>query len=257
MSLLVLIMIVSFCANLFMIDVRYTNVIKGFIPTIPESFDLIIAVSATTFSVAAAAFQSYLVRAKKWNKSDVRKGFIDSVIGTFCISSICIIIIITSATVLKPLEIKVNSALEMAMQLEPLLGSLSKWLFLFGLWAGAFSSFIANAMMGGIFLADGIGLGDSLNNISVKIISTIVLVVGTLIAVGFGKNPIELLIMAQGITVIVVPLIALVILLICNDRYIMGNLKNNYITNIIGIASFMWLVVLSYRQIISLLVNIK
>ncbi len=69
------------------------------------------------------------------------------------------VIMITAATVLKPAGVEVNSAIDMAMQLEPLLGPLAKWMFLLGFWSAAFSSFIVNAMIGGTLLADGLGLG--------------------------------------------------------------------------------------------------
>lgn len=254
MTALVLIMVISFLGNLLMIRPRLGQIAKGLIPHKPDSFGLIVAVSATTFSVAAASFQSYLVRSKGWNKKDLSKGLRDSVIGITILSIICMVIIITSAAVLKPLGISVNSAVEMAVQLEPLLGSFAKWLFVFGLWAGSFSSFIVNAMIGGTFLADGIGVGSSLECKWAKVFASLVMILGMVAATYFGENPIQLLIITQGTTIFGVPLIALVMLILSNENGLMKEYKSRYITNIIGSLAVIWLIYLSFRQFLVFIV---
>lgn len=251
MTVLVLIMVISFFGNMFMIRPRLSEIASGLIPHKPETFDLIVAVSATTFSVAAASFQAYLVRSKGWNKGDLTGGLRDSTMGIVILSIICMVIIITSAAVLKPLGVRVNSAVEMALQLEPLLGPFAKWLFLFGLWAGSFSSFIVNAMVGGTFLADGMGVGNSIDSIWSKIFASIVMVLGVVLAIIFGQNPIQLLVMAQATTIFGVPLVALIMLLISNNSKLMQEYKSGFITNIIGSLAVVWLIYLSLRQFLS------
>lgn len=252
MTVLVFIMVISFLGNLFMIKPKGVEILKGFIPSKPSSFNLVVAVSATTFSIAAASFQAYLVRSKGWAKKDLSMGLKDSVLGIIIVAIICMVIIITSAAVLKPAGITVNSAVDMAVQLEPLLGSFAKWLFLFGLWAGSFSSFIVNAMIGGTFLADGLGIGNSLESIWAKALASLVMILGTAVAIIFGKSPIQLLVTAQAITIFGVPLIALVMLILSNDMELMKEYRNGFITNIIGVLTIVWLIYLSYGQFLSL-----
>src|SRR5699024_8040440 len=66
MTFLVFIMIITFFGNLLIIRPNFGELAKGFIPSKPEIFGLVVAISATTFSIAAAAFQSYVVRSKGW-----------------------------------------------------------------------------------------------------------------------------------------------------------------------------------------------
>ncbi|WP_432662844.1 divalent metal cation transporter [Wukongibacter baidiensis] len=253
MTALVLIMVISFFGNLLIIRPSMGEILKGLIPSKPQSFGLVIAVSATTFSVAAASFQTYLVRSKGWTKKDISKGLKDSAIGIIILSIICMVIIITSAAVLKPVGITVNSAVEMAMQLEPLLGSFAKWMFLFGLWAGSFSSFIVNAMIGGTFLADGLSLGSSLDSLWAKIFASIIMILGTAATMLLGENPIQLLVITQATTIFGVPLIALFMMILANDYEVMGEYKSGFITNIIGSLAVLWLLYLSFRQFLAIL----
>ncbi len=249
MTLLVFIMIISFFANLFFIKPNVGGIVRGFIPSKPENMGLVVSLSATTFSVAAAAFQAYSAQSKGWSKEELGDGLKSSNSGTIVLAFISMVIMITAATVLKPAGIQINSALDMAMQLEPLLGPAAKWLFLLGFWAAAFSSFIVNAMIGGTMLADGLNLGHSMESKWSKIFASIVMVIGTIAAIVFGQNPVQLLILAQGTTIFAVPLIAIVMLLLSNDESLMKEYKNKTITNVISIIAIIWLIYLSYNQL--------
>lgn len=249
MVLLVAVMIIAFVGNLMMIRPDVGGMVRGLVPSKPAVFGLVVAISATTFSVAAAVFQAYLVRAKGWREDDLRRGTRDSVIGICALAGISTVIMVTAATVLKPAGITVRSAVDMAQQLEPLLGPLAKWLFLIGLWAGAFSSFIINAMIGGTLMADGLGIGDGLESRWAKILGTAVMLLGTVVALAFGKNPIQLLVMAQGTTIIAVPLIALVMIMLANNRDLMGKHRNRLGLNLVAVLALVWLLFLSFNQV--------
>lgn len=249
MTALVFIMIATFVGNIFFIKPDMGALAKGFIPSKPENLGLIISISGTSFSVAAAAFQAYSVKSKGWRLEDMNEGLKSSFVGTGILALITMVIMITAATVLKPAGIEINSAIDMAMQLEPLLGSFAKWLFLFGFWSAAFSSFIGNAMIGGTFLADGLGLGSTMESKWSKIFASFVMILGTSAAIIFGRNPIQLLVLAQGTTMLAVPIIAIVMLLLVNDEELMGEHKNSLFLNAIGVASIVWLLFLSFNQL--------
>lgn len=249
MVVLVALMIVCFLGNLTMIRPDVFGIIGGLVPSKPAVFGLVVAISATTFSVAAAAFQPYLVRAKGWGKQDLEKGFRDSAVGISMLGLISAVIMITAATELKPRGITVSSAVDMARQLEPLLGVASKWLFLLGLWAGAFSSFIINAMIGGTLMADGLGIGDKLESRSAKILASVVMALGTIVALLCKKNPIQFLVLAQATTILGVPLIAVVMWHLGNDAKLMGEHRTRPAVNVILLAGIGWLLFLSVRQL--------
>lgn len=147
--------------------------------------------------------------------------------------------LITAAVVLGPGSITANSTA----------GATMGYLLLWAIVAAAFSSFIVNAMIGGTMLADGLNLGHSMESKWSKIFASIVMVIGTIAAIVFGQNPVQLLILAQGTTIFAVPLIAIVMLLLSNDESLMKEYKNKTITNVISIIAIIWLIYLSYNQL--------
>jgi Mn2+/Fe2+ NRAMP family transporter len=250
MIFLVALMILSFVGNLFQIKLDFLEISKGMLPTIPPIWGLVIAISATSFSLAGAVFQAYTVQSKGWKKKHLKRSLRDANIGIVILCSLSAIIIITSAAVLAPQGITVTSALDMGMQLEPLLGFFAKWLFLLGLLSASFSSFVANALLGGILLSDGLGLGNSINEKSVKIFTSVLLIGSTVIAILMESNPIELIVMAQASTVIGGPLIAILLILLANNKIVLGQYTNKSWSNFIAGLALLWIIYLSVNQIL-------
>jgi Mn2+/Fe2+ NRAMP family transporter len=83
-----------------------------------------------------------------------------------------------------------------------------------GLFAASFSSLLGNATLGGVLISDALGFGMKLESIKVRVMVMLVIVIGALVAIVFGNLPVELIVVAQGLTVIVSPLIGLLLLLI-------------------------------------------
>lgn len=152
--------------------------------------------------------------------NDLKKGLRDAATGIIFLCSLSAIIIITSAAVLAPKRITVNSAIDMAMQLEPLLGFFAKWLFLIGLFAASFSSFLANSVLSGMFLADALGLGKTINDKWVKIFSSILLVVCSGIAAFLIPIRYNFLLWHKPQPVLVIHLSLLAIHLVHNKKVI-------------------------------------
>lgn len=248
MMVMVMIMILAFLFNLLLSKPNVGQLAKGFLPSSlsVENMDVIAALMGTTFVLVGAIYQSYLVQNKKWTISNLKRGLNDTYMGIFLLAFISILIIITSAAVLHPFGIKVNSAADMALQLESLFGGSAKIIFSLGLCAAAFSSLIVNAVMGGGLLADGLGLGRTMNEKMPKIFTSVILLAGMLIAVFFRGNVIYALIMAQASSILAVPLIAIGMYMIMNNKKVMGKYKNNIFQNILAIIGFILICIMVY-----------
>lgn len=248
MMVLVMVMILAFFVNLLLTTPNMVQVAKGFLPLSLElnDIDIVAALVATTFAVNGAVYQSYLVQDKGWKVSNLKRGLNDSYMGIFFLALISILIIITSAAALKPQGIVVNSAADMAMQLEALFGSYAKVIFSIGLCAAAFSSLMVNAVIGGGLLSDGLGLGRSMNEKMPKIFTAIILLLGMFVAVFFRGDVIYALIVAQASTIMSVPLIALGMCLILNNRKVMGRFRNNSRQNVLAILGFLLISIIVY-----------
>jgi Mn2+/Fe2+ NRAMP family transporter len=173
--------------------------------------------------------------------------------GVFMLGVITLMILITSAFALHPNNIHVNSVADMAFQLENLFGSYSKFIFSAGLCAAAFSSLMVNAVIGGGLLSDSFNLGRSMNDKYPKIFTSVILMVGMLIAIFFEGNFIFAIIIAQASSLIGVPLIAIGLFLVANNKKIMGKNVNNKFQNGLAVFGFLLVCLMVYYILSKLL----
>jgi manganese transport protein len=233
MMVLVGLMLLSFVATFFLAKPDVSQIIGGFKPTLPEgSTGLVIAFMASCFSLVGAFYQSYLVRERaKINGSNSKD---KSLTGVLLLGVMSLVVMICGAAILNSKGIKVNSALDMAGALEPLFGSYASVMFLTGLFGASFSSVVGNATLGGTLLGDGLGYGCDLSSKTIRIFIALVMVIGAIVAITFGKLPLELIVMAQSVTIFLVPFIGFAMYTIANDGQIMGEKKNSTFVRITG-----------------------
>ncbi|MFH0756963.1 MAG: Nramp family divalent metal transporter [Bacteroidota bacterium] len=248
MKSMVMIMILAFFINLIMTKPEIAPLAKGFVPTkfSKDSLNVVAAMLATSFALAAALYQSYLAQDKGWKKENLSSSLKDTYLGILLLAFISTTILVTSAAALHPRGIIVNSAADMAIQMEALFGGYAKIIFSLGLCAAAFSSMMVNSVIGGGLLADGLGLGRSMNDRTTKLFIIAILLIGMFVAVFFRGNVIYALIMAQASSMLAVPLIALGLFLILNNKKVMGKHRNNIIQNILAVTGFVVISLMVY-----------
>ena len=248
MLVMVMVMVLAFVFNLLLTKPDAGQLAEGFVPHkfSFENLDVIAALVATTFVLNGALYQSYLAQDKGWTAGNIKRGLNDTYMGISMLAIISALVIITSAAVLNPRGITVNSAGDMALQLESLFGPYAKIVFSFGLCAAAFSSLMVNAVMGGGLLSDGLGLGRSMNEKMPKIFTSVILLIGMLVAVFFRGNAVYALILAQASSILAVPLIAIGLFLIVNNKKAMGKFRNNLWQNILALLGFILICVMVY-----------
>ena len=236
MIIMVGIMLLSFLITLIVTRPNILKVLEGLVPVVPDgSLIMVIAMVASSFSIAGAFYQSYLVQEKGWKKGQVHQVVRESFVGIIILGTISGMILISAGTVLFPQGIEVNTATDMGKALEPVYGSWANYLFMLGLFGASFSSLIGNATIGGTLFSDALSLGRNLNSRSVKISISSIMIIGAAVAIVFGRLPLELIIFAQGVTIFVVPFIGLGIFLIATDRELMGPLANSKWNNVLGV----------------------
>ncbi|PQO33785.1 NRAMP family divalent metal transporter [Blastopirellula marina] len=215
MMLMVGIMLVGFIANLLVVQPPLGEVALGLIPQLPAGGDIVMVLGmfATTYSIAGAFYQIYGVREKKWTRDDLANGIVDSIVGIMVLGGISFVIMVTSATVLRGSN--VETVTDVAKQLNPLIGPRAEWMFCIGLAAGAFSSLLVNALIGGTALSDSLGLPASVNDSPVKLFTVAGLAIGMGVAIvinWLNLPTVNLIVTAQALTVVGVPLLAFAML---------------------------------------------
>jgi len=228
MAWLVGAMVIAFATNLVFAAPSPAGVLAGLLPSLPagdndaagtmaSSWVTVGAMIATTFSVAGAFYQSYQVREKGWTKSELRLGLVDSLVGICALGLITIMILVTAAAALHGVvpAAELTDAAAVARALDPLFGSAAQYVFAAGVLAGAVSSFVVNALIGAVVFCDAIGKSTRLSDPPVRRTTAVVLLLGWIVS-AFGvitNTPLaEFIVVAQSLTVIAFPVLAVTIL---------------------------------------------
>jgi len=247
---LVALMLLSFLITLILAKPNFGALASGLVPSLPEGSEVLsIALVASSFSAVGAFYQGYLVQEKGWRKAEAGRGRKEAMAGVLVLGLISFFILTNAASILYPQGIQVNSATDMGLALEPLYGSTATVIFMLGLFGASFSSLVGNATIGGALLSDALSLGNVLSSSKVRGLIMLVMLIGAGIALAFGRLPLELIVFAQAITVIIAPLVGLAILVLANGRTNMGKLKNTHLQNIFGILGLVVLLGLSATQL--------
>ena len=231
-SLMTTAMAAMFLINMFVVDVSLPKAAAGLIPIIPFDKTGLMAfggIMGGSASGVVALGYSYLVRNKGWDSPDyLPRMKLDQILfygilfGIFSVG-----IYITGAAVLHPQGIEVNSAIDAAKGLEPLVGDLSKWLFLVGLFGAIFSTLGALATIMCYLLADMVGIPPDMNNLKFKVLLFCSILVGILGPFLSGLPAMKYMVLAMVVFLLAGPIVILIYLIVGNRKNIMGEYTNS------------------------------
>lgn len=250
---LIVLMLIAFVATFLLSEPSAGGMAAGLVPSVPAgSEQLVIAFMASCFSIVGAIYQTYLVQERKRISPGAKQTGRETYPGMIILGLLSAIVMVCSAAVLHPKGIAVNTATDMARALEPVFGNYASALFLSGLFGASFSSLIGNASLGGTLLGDALGYGGQLQSSMVRFFIGFIMVVGAAIAVIFGKLPLEVIVLAQAVTIFIVPFIGIALYLIANDGRLMGQHQNTLFIRIAGAAGLIVMLLLAASNIRSL-----
>lgn len=247
-------MMVTFFGTLALVGVEGEKMLAGLVPGFPDRAAVFLALgmASTTFSIAAAVYQSYLMKEKNWGPEQLATENLDSLLGIGILGAITTVVMLTSAAVIHGKAEPVFSAQGMAQQLEPLAGPAAFYLFTLGFFFASLSSLIVNPLIGATLLVDGFGKDPSMDRRPVKTWTVVALTAGLMVVLIFRGTPVELLRAAQAISVIAFPLLGFLVLSLAADRALMGEHANSRAVNLAGFLGYLTIlgIVLNYlRQI--------
>lgn len=246
MSILVLLMLVCFLITLILSRPDPSKILSGFTFQVPAGSEiLVVALVASSFSIVGAFYQSYLVQAKGWKAGEIKLSSAESMRGILVLGFLSTMVMMCAASILHDQNIQVNHAADLGIALEPLFGETTKVLFMTGLFAASFTSLLGNATIGGTILGDAFGFGHDYQSKKVKAMIVLVIIFGSTIAIAFGKLPLQLIIFAQAITILVAPAAAFVLLRLSFRREIMQDRTYSVVRSILPLGGFFLLLILA------------
>ncbi|MGJ7906378.1 Nramp family divalent metal transporter [Actinopolyspora sp. H202] len=230
----------------------WSGAAAGLLPTIPPSSGLLlVALVGTNFSINAAFYTGYASRERGLRREQYRETTLaDTLPGIVAPGIMTVLVIIASSAVLGGQQ---GAGLaDLAGVLEPIAGDIGRTIFALGFFGAAFSSMLANATAGGTLLCDGLGGGNRLSSPRVRLGVLAVLAFGAIIAAVLGDSPIQLIIIAQALTVVVAPLLGILLVIMANKRGLMGDLRNRWWHNILAALGLAAILATCYSLITSL-----
>ncbi|MDZ7688787.1 MAG: Nramp family divalent metal transporter [Halobacteriales archaeon] len=240
---LVAVMLVGFAGSLALAGLDAGSAASGLVPSLPDGTAfLVLVMMATYFSMYGAVYQSYLVGEKGYLEDDTRLAGFDAVAAMAVLGILGMLVLLTAATVLDPDIAGDITPATLATQLEPFAGEYAFVLFGVGLFAASFSSLVANALIGGVLLSDGLGYDASFDGTPVKLTASVLTLAGW--SAGFlprivGTSPLDTIVLAQAFSVIALPYFGAVGLVLLNDRDEVGRFTNSRLKNVVAVVGYL------------------
>jgi len=243
--LLVIIMSVSFFITAIMTKPDITNLLNGIFKPKVNSSNLIVVLGliGTTVVPYNIFLHSSLV-SEKWNSIDKLKvARIESFISILLGGLVSLSIIITAASVSNQ---NVTGVIDLAKGLEPLYGKFAIYFLGLGLFASGITSSITAPLAAAYVAKSCFGWNNSLKSNRFRLVWIFILITGVIVSM-ININPIEIIKFAQFSNSLLLPIIAIILLWLINDKNIINSKYNYKYQNIFGF----------FIIIISLILGIK
>ncbi|MCF2557860.1 Nramp family divalent metal transporter [Fournierella massiliensis] len=249
LGICVIIMAIVFLITMVIVKPNLGDLLHGCVPTVPEG-GLMTCLSLIGTTVVPYNMFLHAASAKRtWHgPEELPLCSFGTTVPMLIGGVVTGAIMITSATVMYGME--VNNAMDMAVQLEPTLGSLAQPFMAVGLIAAGISSAVCTPMGVSYVLAGLFGWKTDRSDKRYTITNAAVLITGIVIA-ALGTNPLGLIMTAQAVNGIVLPVVVGVTLYLTSRSRIMGKYKNGPIAIALGLAIFAISLILGISSFIS------
>ncbi len=246
---LVLTMSVTFVITAIVIKPDLGAIFKGmFIPQVPtDSMLLVIGLIGTTVVPYNLFLHASSVSQKWKNASDLKDLRIENIVAIMLGGIISICIVITSASAFGSGS-GVENAGDMAVQLEPILGSWSKYFMAMGLFAAGITSAITAPLAAAMATSGLLRWEGGFSDKRFKAVWMFILALGTIMAMLNFKS-IEIIQFAQIANGILLPVIAGFLLYISNQKSVLGKFTNSMTQNILGLVVIAVTLFISFRSL--------
>lgn len=248
---LVIVMSLSFFITAIITKPDITNLLNGmFKPKInSDNLIIILGLIGTTVVPYNIFLHSSLV-SEKWNSiNKLKVARLESFISILLGGIVSLSIIITAASV--PNQ-NVTDVMDLAKGLEPLYGKFAIYFLGLGLFASGITSSITAPLAAAYVAKSCFGWNDSLKSRRFRLVWFFILLTGVLISM-ININPIEIIKFAQFSNSLLLPIIAIILLWLINNKNIISSEYNYSYQNVLGFFIVIISIILGSKGLISLL----
>jgi Mn2+/Fe2+ NRAMP family transporter len=233
--ILVLTMVVAFVATFIAVKPDLSAMFSGmFTPRVPEgSLLTVIALIGTTVVPYNLFLHASAVKAKWASVTNLNSARSDSATAIGIGGLVTILIASTAAASIFGSGLKISGAGDMAVQMEPVFGSFSKYMLGLGFFAAGLSSSLTAPLATSYAMTEILGIKDGTSSLAFKLIALSVIVIGASLAL-IGIKPITIIIAAQFANGLLLPIVASFLLFVMNQETLLGKYTNGLLGNVLG-----------------------
>jgi Mn2+/Fe2+ NRAMP family transporter len=250
--ILVTLMALAFIGTFISVGPNFTSIFKGLTtPQIPDgSLLTVIALIGTTVVPYNLFLHASAVKAKWSSVNDLNHARADTATAIGLGGLITILIASTAAASIFGSGLQITGAGDMATQLDPLFGSFSKTMLGIGFFAAGLSSSITAPLATAYAMTEILGIKGGTSSRTFKLIALSVVISGVALALT-GIKPISIILAAQFANGLLLPVIAIFLLVVMNQKNLLGQYTNTWLGNTLGIIVVLVTAGLGIRIILS------
>lgn len=250
LTLCVSVMAIIFVLTMFVVKPDVLEIFAGIVPRVPSGAIMTCVALIGTTVVPYNLFIHATSSHKTWSDPD------EIPLSQFDVSFSMIVggiitgaVMITAGTVVRGMDI--TSAVDMAQQLKPLLGNFAVPFLAIGLIAAGISSAVITPLgvsyvLGGLF-------GWKLDKTDKRFFATNVLIVLCgIVGAATGFNPITIIMAAQAVNGVFLPVSVFTLLYLASKSSVMGEYKNKPVQILLGSCVFIISLIIGVSSILSL-----
>lgn len=250
---LVVAMSLIFITTAIIVRPDLSLIAQGLIPSVPEgSLLIVIALIGTTVVPYNLFLHASAVQERWKDASGIKESKTDILVSMILGGLITMAVIITASAAFFGTGIAITNAGDMAQQLEPLLGSWAKNIFAFGLFSAGLSSAVTAPLAAAYATSGALGWKKDMKDKKFRIIWMTVLAIGIIFS-GLGLKPISAIIFAQVANGILLPIIAVFLLYIMNNKKRLKEHVNSKVSNVLGFIVVLVAIGLGLRSLLSVM----
>ena len=248
---LVLVMSLAFLTSATIVKPDFYLILKGlFIPKFPEgSLFIIIGLIGTTVVPYNIFLHASLV-SDKWSRiSDLKFVKTDTLLAVVLGGIISMSVMVTASAIG---DVKIQSASDLALGIEPLFGGFSKLIISLGLFAAGLTSSVTAPLAAAYVTCGCMGWKTSVRSKRFRVVWFVVLFMGVLFS-SLDFKSIEIIKFAQVANGILLPVIAVFLLIVANNNRLLKNHSNGYLLNLITLIIILFTMFIGIKSVLSVI----
>lgn len=255
LTVFVILMGLCFIVVFFMLKPDYTEIVKGMVPSIPDTpgaLGLIAAMAGTTCSAAVFIMRSTVVAEKGWNVSNLKNEKKDAFVSAFMMLFLSGIIMAVAAGTLHIMGLKLENTIEMIALFEPIGGKLAALILIIGITGAGLSTIFPIVLIAPWLVSDYMGKPRDIRSPMFRWL----MLLGLVFAFGsvfLEQRPPALMIFSQAFQACILPAVAIPVFILLNRKKLMDKYISNWKMNLGVIAVILFSFLTSWFAIVELL----